>query len=256
MSLECLPVDWLPIHWLPCRGDPDEIATAVRPPGPVRVLIVEAEPLFAEFFVEILERDPNIAIVGVAPTADAALDETRAHAPEVVLGQMHAIAQDDYRLCDLLREQHPAVPILVIATDRDMERWVRAYTAGVRGWMHRGAIREMLPNAVHAVARGGYWFHPGCMIFLYDRDMGLSEGVETLEAELAEFKGPLSRLTRTEKELLADLVEGLTDAQICQRRSVSLATVKTHVRHILRKLEVGSRGEAAALARSLGFPRR
>jgi DNA-binding NarL/FixJ family response regulator len=251
-----LGLDWIPPHWLPYRGEyDDETEPYLRPPGPARVLILEENPLMGALFARILKRDPDIAIVAVTHTAEAALHGIREHAPEVMLCQMGAAAREDFRLCELLRDAGSPVALLVIAADDEVWHWREAYVQGVRGWIHRHAVGEMLPSAVHGIVRQGSWIGPAGMAAFYGRDDTLAEYIETLEAQLAENREPLSRLTRTEKETLTDLVAGLTDEQIRRRRGVSLSTVKTHVRHILRKLAVGHRREAAALAQKLGFLR-
>jgi DNA-binding NarL/FixJ family response regulator len=125
--------------------------------------------------------------------------------------------------------------------------------SGIDGWISRDFILHLLPNAIRAVAGGAHWIDPSLAAQLMEEMESFFSRVEGMERRLARYESPLGRLNERQHEILLDLMEGLTNRQIAERRHLSEAAVKDNVSQILHRLNVPDRKEAAALARKFGL---
>ena len=213
---------------------------ALRVSGPlsdVDVLVVDAERAFAEGLALCLGAD-TAAPVRSAGGAVEALHLTGQQPPDVVvLGAEPGTWQPAFLRA--LRRRHPGVAVLVLsaaAGDEDLRELVKA---GARGWLPKSAPLAELSRVVEQVAAGQWWLPRELM------GQVVQELDQQAEAAVAER---LDALTYRERQVLAAMAEGLSRAEIARRLRLSVNTVRTHVQHLLAKLEVHTSLEAVALA--------
>lgn len=215
----------------------DEMAVLGDPGKPIKVLVVGADPLARGGLVLLLEREPEVVVLGqTAPGADlaAALEGDEPDAVVWDLGRGPGAA-DTGRIRDLERYRLPAV---VLVADEDAA--AEAYGAGARALLFRDAEPARIVAALQAVAEG-----------LVTLDDALATALLRPPAALQE--APQEALTPRELEVLQLLAMGLGNKQIGDRLAISEHTAKFHVNAILAKLGARTRTEGVVRAARLGL---
>ncbi|MDI6773345.1 MAG: response regulator transcription factor [bacterium] len=208
-------------------------------PAVSSVLMLEVAGAFRIQIVTYLRAAPDLKVVGAMVVGPEALAFVRRTAPDIAV--MDADRLDGPLLDHIhqLREASPHTRLLVLADDCPGEELRPALNSGLWGYLHRDAPQDVLVWALRAVARG--------RIVLY---CSLSPDQFGLREKFNHGPGgALNALSPREAEVLAAIAGGHTDTQIACRLRLSVSTVKTHVRSILRK--TGGRNRAGAIA--MGF---
>lgn len=221
----------------------DEISTAAsRPSQPrsvIRVVVCAGVRLYREGFAEVLGRQPEIELVGVYGDADEAASHLVALGPDVVL--VDATGPDSLAAVGAIVCAVPEVKTVSLALPEVEETVLAHAEAGVSGYVTRDSSLDELLEVLKSTVRGEVLCSPRIAGSLLRRVTVLaSEGART---------GAPGRLTRREQEIVSLIDEGLSNKQIARRLSIELTTVKNHVHHILEKLGVTRRAEAAAALR-------
>jgi DNA-binding NarL/FixJ family response regulator len=182
-------------------------------------------------------------VVGEAGDGAAALTETAALRPDVVLMDVRMPGVDGIEATGRIRAEHPDVRVLVLTTFDLDEYAFGALRAGAGGFLLKDARREELVAAVRAVAAGDATLAPRItrrMIELVTADgVGAPASVD------------LSSLTERERDVLEAMARGLTNAEIAAELFLGESTVKTHVGRILSKLPARDRVHAVLIAHGL-----
>jgi DNA-binding NarL/FixJ family response regulator len=213
--------------------------------GQVRVVIADDHRLMREGTAALLGLDPRIEVVGMASNGREALALTDSRAPDVVLLDLEMPDLGGIEACAAIRSRHPQVEVLILTVSENEPDVWSALRMGAAGYLLKDMPPSELIEAVLDAGRG----EPRIAQRMAGR-------------MLREFAGgvrsagdPLLELSPREREVLALLAEGLRNREIAERLFVSETTVKTHVRHVLEKLRLRNRAEAAAFAaRHLGQP--
>ncbi|MGH8286392.1 MAG: LuxR C-terminal-related transcriptional regulator [Steroidobacteraceae bacterium] len=200
----------------------------------VRVMIVSEVRLYREGLMHALASQQGVEVVG------GAAGDVRICAPQLVLADSAIVRTTELaaRAADL------GVPVVAFAVDEhDEEEVLACAEAGVAGFVARDATMEELLKAVQTAAHG---------------DLPCSPRVARLLVRCVAARGLLrqrthanARLTRREAEIVRLIDDGLSNKEIARRLSIETATVKNHVHHLLEKLQVHRRGEAAAIVRAV-----
>jgi two-component system nitrate/nitrite response regulator NarL len=208
----------------------------------IRVLICSDVRVYREGLAEILNGRSGIAIAGTSAGGLESLDSVRTLGPDIVLLDM-SMAGSMPVLREITALSGDARVLALGVTDSGPE--VVAYAeAGVAGYVTRTETLDQLIDALLTVARGEAPCSPCAAAMLLRR-------VSTLAAGQRGRPCPTVRLTARERQILRLIGTGLSNKQIGQRLCIELPTVKNHVHHILEKLGVPSRHQAAQLAREL-----
>ena len=206
-------------------------------PAVSSVLMLEAAGTFRIPIVTYLRDAPDLEVAGAMVVGPEALAFVRRTAPDIAVLDADRLDGPLLDHIHRLREASPHTRLLVLAEDCPGEDLRPALNSGLWGYLHRDAPQDVLVWALREVARGRIVLY--CS--LSPEQLGLRE----------EFNhgpgGTLSALSRRESEILAAIADGETDAQIARRLEVSVPTVKTHVRSILRK--TGAHNRAGAVAK-------
>ena len=214
----------------------------------VRVLLVDDQPLLRAGFRMILEETPTIEVVGEADNGHAALRQTSALKPDVVLMDIRMPQMDGLEATRLLTARKSPSRVLVLTTYDLDEYAYAALRAGASGFLLKDAPVNELVNAIHAVANGHAVVAPRVTRLLLDT---YAHRLPDLNGNSAQ--ATLQRLTPRERDVLLEIARGLTNAEIAATLSISEVTVKSHVGAILAKLDLRNRVAAVILAYELGL---
>jgi DNA-binding NarL/FixJ family response regulator len=214
--------------------------------SPTRVLLVDDHVLFREGLGWILASQPDMEVVGEAGDGLEALVKTRALKPDLVLMDIQMPGMDGLEATQLIKKEFPDITVVMLTVRGDDEQLFTAIKLGAQGFLLKDIrSREML-EMLHSALRGEAALSPALAGRVLDEFRRLSQHA-VLDGE-----DDLS-LTQREGEVLGQIAHGASDKEIAAALSLSLHTVKTHVRNILAKLQVSSRREAARLARQKGL---
>ncbi|MFF9913490.1 response regulator [Streptomyces sp. NPDC013457] len=214
----------------------------------IRVVIADDEPLIRAGIRMILTSDEEIEVVAEAADGRQAVEEARAHAADVVLLDIQMPVLDGLSALPELRRAAPSTRVIVLTTFGERENVLRALEHGGAGFLLKDTAPAELIRAVRAAAAGDAYLSPAATRHVVEQ---LASGREVARAEQA--RGRVAALSEKEREVLALLGEGLSNADAGRRLHMSEATVKTYVSRILAKLGCENRVQAALLARDAGL---
>lgn len=202
---------------------------------PIRVLVVDDQPLFAEALSAWLSREPDVQVVAAAQTVAAARDLLAGTPVDVVLVDLDLGDESGIDLLDHVRDHHPGARPVVLTASTSPDALADAVRRGAASWLPKTADGGTLTRVVRGVLRGECWIPP--------------ELLGGLLRTLTERPGAgwADRLTVRERQILQCLVDGLTRDEIADRLFLSANTVRTHTQNLLAKLSVHSVLEAVAL---------
>lgn len=230
-------------------GTPASPATQIAPvPGP-RVVIADDQELVRTGFRMILTAR-GIDVVGVAADGVEAVCEVRRLRPDVVLLDIRMPRLDGLEAARQILADAPECRVIMLTTF-DLDQYVyAALAAGASGFLLKDVTPEYLANAVRLVNTGDALLAPSITRRLVERCAAASAarggGVPALHPDL-------DVLTPREREVLALLGHGLSNAELAQEFTLSEATVKTHVARIFAKLTLRDRAQAVVLAYETGL---
>ena len=217
-----------------------------RPP---RVVLADDQPLMRAAFRTILESD-GIAVVGEAEDGAAAVDVTRRVRPDVVLMDVRMPGRDGIdATAEIVAALGAAVKVLVLTTFDEDAALYGALAAGASGFLLKNSTPEDVLQAIRRVAAGDAVLDPTVTGRVLARFADPTNRADRLTAD----PRALDRLTERERDVLALIARGLTNAEIAGRLGVGEATSKTHVSRVLTKLGVRDRVQAVIYAYETGF---
>jgi len=219
--------------------------------APVRVLVADDDALMRAGLRAVLASDARIAVVGEAADGAEAVARARALAPDVVLMDVRMPGLDGIAATRELLAAVPDARVLILTTFEQDDYVFGALRAGASGFLLKRARPEELIAAVHAVADGDALLSPSVTRTVIDRLAGVAAERAAPEHEPAE----LAELTPREREVLALLARGLSNAEIAAALLVEESTVKTHVKRVLTKLRLRDRVQAVIYAYERGLAR-
>ncbi|GIE96295.1 response regulator [Paractinoplanes rishiriensis] len=208
---------------------------------PIRVLVADDQALIREGIASLLAIEPGIEVVGTAADGRAAVELAVRNRAEVVLMDVRMPVLDGLHAAELLRERLPSCRVLMLTTFDDEEYVLRALRAGTGGYLLKDLPPRELAQAVR-LARAGVDQHDSAAI---RRLVGALDRVPP--------ERPRLELTEREHEVLRLIARGATNREIARQLFVSEGTVKNHVSHILGRLGLRDRTQAAIYARDHGL---
>ena len=238
--------------------------------GPIRVLLVDDQPLLRMGFRLILDGEDDLSIVGEASDGAEAVRQVRDLAPDVVLMDVRMPVLDGIGATQAIAASGARTKVIILTTF-DLDEYAFAgLRAGASAFLLKDVAPEELVSAVRVVASGDAVVAPRVtrrLLETYVRGAGTGAGGASgggagaggasgqgSPAGSRSAKDPLLEdLTPREAEMLGAMAEGLSNAEIAHRYFLSEATVKTHVRRILTKLHLRDRVQAVVYAYETGL---
>ena len=213
---------------------------------PIRVVLADDEALLREGLATILGLQPDIEVVGQAADGIEALALVKELRPDVVILDITMPRLDGLGVAERLRRTGDATRVLLLTSfDRD-EYLVKAFRAGVGGFVLKDLTREQLADAVRTVARGDQLVAPSVT-------RRLVESVVARTGTDAAATERITRLTARERDVLKLVARGLSNQEIASRLVLGEATVKTHLGSVFSKCGLRDRAQAVILAYESGL---
>jgi DNA-binding NarL/FixJ family response regulator len=214
----------------------------------VRVLIVDDDDLMRAGLRGVLASDERIELVGEADDGRQAVYRTRLLKPDVVLMDVRMPDLDGISATRELLTAFPDVKVVILTTFEQDDYIFGALSAGASGFLLKRTSPEELIAAIHAVAAGDSLLSPSVTRRVIDRMARQPAPGTAVDRRLAE-------LTPREREVLAHVARGLSNAEIAAELVIEESTVKTHVKRILMKLRLRDRVQAVIFAYESGVVR-
>jgi DNA-binding NarL/FixJ family response regulator len=209
----------------------------------IRVVLADDQAVVRDGLVLLLSAAPDVEVVGAASDGEQAIELVRAQQPDVALLDLRMPKKTGDQVAAVLAEQAPSVKVLVLTTFADDAAILPALRAGAAGYLTKDASGEELVGAIRDVAAGRTVLDPSVQRRLVELVARAPEPAPAPEPEPA-----AGGLTRREVDVVRLVAEGLSNQQIARRLVVSEATVKTHLNHVLSKLDVDGRPGLVAWA--------
>ncbi|WP_447040443.1 response regulator transcription factor [Streptomyces sp. DSM 118878] len=215
---------------------------------PIRVAVVDDQPLIRAGFSMVLAGQDDIEVVGEAENGADALDLLRRIEADVVIMDIRMPVMDGIQATEQLMRLDDPPGVLVLTTFDNDEDAFAALRAGAGGFLLKNAPATEVVNAIRVLAAGESVVAPRITRLLLDR----------VSDQLAPANGQAERLdalTARERDVLALVARGLSNAEIAAELYVAGATVKTHLGNLMAKLHLRDRAQAVAFAYESGLVR-
>jgi DNA-binding NarL/FixJ family response regulator len=201
-----------------------------------RILIADDHAIVREGLRRILAADPTFVVAGEASDANEVMAAVRAGGFDVLLLDLSMPGRSGIELVKRVKEERPALSVLVLSMHAEQQYAVRAIRAGASGYLTKDTASTQLTAAIRKVASGGLFITPAVA-------EALALGLQAADGEL-----PHKRLTDREFEIFLMLANGESVTGIAERLSLSVKTASTHKTHILEKMKFGSIAELVRYA--------
>lgn len=198
--------------------------------GEITVLLADDHEVVREGLRLALLRSPHIRVVGEAADGETAVTLVERRRPDVVVMDLCMPQMDGIEATEEIVQRAPETKVLIFTAYSERALLQRGLESGARGYVLKEAPHETLLRAIEKVAGGETFVDPA------------------LIPSLATGKDGQDILTQREREILQLLADGMSNPEVAQRLFISQETVKSHVRHILAKLEAETRTQAVAIA--------
>lgn len=201
---------------------------------PIRILVVDDHFMVRMGLSASLSVEPDMQVVAEAGNGQEALDAYRKHHPSLVIMDVRLPGMSGADSTAAILAEFPDARVLMLSTHSGEEEIYRAMQAGARGYVVKSVMREELLRAIREVYAGRRYLDPA---------------VASLLAERVSHRS----LTSRELEVLQMVAKGLGNKEIAAALNIAEVTVKLHVSHVLEKLDVKDRTEAATVALQRGI---
>ena len=214
---------------------------------PVSVFLIDDHTLMRRGLVALLAQQPDLKVIGEAADAGQALRLVPELRPDVILLDNHLPGVTGIDAIAGLREASPNSRILMLTVSEDGQDLAAALRKGAQGYLLKTIEGHMLADAIHRAMRGESVVSPemmGKLVAALRSQDAVVATEEPVEAEAEEAP----QLSPREEEVLGEIARGASNKEIARALDIAETTVKIHVQHILRKLGLSSRVQAAVYA--------
>lgn len=215
--------------------------------NPIRVLLADDHALFREGLAGIISTQPDMAVVGEAGDGLETIVKANELKPDLVLMDIQMPGCDGLEATLKIKKELPKTVVVVLTVREEEEKLFEAIKSGAQGYLLKSIRSRELLDMLRGAMRGEAAISPTLAGQMLEEFRRISQQIPKDNQDK-----PVD-LTNREQEVLSLVARGLSDKQIAAQLTISLHTVKSHLRNILSKLQVNSRREAAWLAKSKGF---
>ncbi|MBN8231945.1 response regulator transcription factor [Corallococcus macrosporus] len=231
--------------------------TSSAAPLPIRVFVVEDQTKILKNQLRLFEGHPDIDIVGTALSGEAALAEVERDQPDVMLLDLGLPRMSGIDVTREVKARFPKVEILIFTIFDEEDKVLEAVKAGASGYLLKGATVDKIVEAIKEVRAGGTVIQPNLARrllrhFRVEPDtapvptepLPVTPSAAEAAADASAREPLLKPLSDREREILQLIAKGVSNSEAARLLSLSKATIRTHLEHIYRKLEVTNRVEA------------
>ena len=202
----------------------------------VRIAVIDDHTLFRRGLISLLAREPGFAVVAEAADGFEGIKAVGASKPDVVLLDLNMPGISGLEAIGAIRKEAPDARIVMLTVSEDAEDLLQALRDGATAYLLKNIEAEFLVSAIRRAAEGDSVVSPEMTAKLVER------------VRAGEKSAPADVLSAREREILVHLARGFSNKEIARALAVAESTVKIHVQHILRKLNLASRVQAAIWA--------
>jgi two-component system response regulator DevR len=205
-----------------------------RAPARIRVMLVDDHAVVRAGLKALLERHPDLTVVGEAQDVQSAVETARRLRPDVVVMDIRLPDGSGVEACREIRGERPETHVVMLTSYADEEAIVNSVMAGAVGYLLKDARPDALIEAIHVAHAGGSLLDPTVAATILQR------------MRAGPVDDPWATLTPQEREVLERITQGETNRQIGLELHLSEKTIKHYVSNILGKIGVDNRAAAAA----------
>ncbi len=200
---------------------------------PIRVTIVEDDDVMMEALYNAIQDDPELVLAGRFNTAERFLEGMPADPPQVVIMDINLPGISGVEAVRTMKPRFPEMQFLICTVQDDDDNLFRAICAGATGYLLKDASSERIIASVKEVHTGGS-----------PMSAGIARRVLHIVRQQHDPAPEIAHLTERERQVLEELAQGFRYKEIADRLSLSMDTVRTHIRNLYHKLQVSSRTDA------------
>lgn len=212
--------------------------------GSTRIIIIDDHDIARAGMRSLISGTPGIELIGEGVDGAEALELCRQRQPDMVLMDVRMPGMDGLASTMAIKQEYPRISVILITIHDSPEYMLMALRAGASGYLLKDIKRQDLISAIRQVQRGEAFLNNELVTRVLQQIHGLAL---THRHELIEH------LTVRELEVLRILAKGHTNREIAEQLRISAGTVKVHVEHIIAKLQVSDRTQAAVRAIEIGL---
>ena len=222
---------------------------ASRPP--IRILVVDDHTLFRRGITALLARDPQFEVIADAADAGEAQRRAQELQPDLILLDNHLPGVNGVDALPALREAAPLARVLILTVSEDEQDLATALRKGACGYLLKTMEGDALAEAIVRAMRGESVVADEMTgkLFAAFRDATTTP----VQTDSGTPPSPITQLSPREQEILRGIARGASNKVIARELGIAETTVKIHVQHVLRKLDVASRVQAAVIATEHGL---
>jgi two-component system nitrate/nitrite response regulator NarL len=226
----------------------------ISEPPPIRILVVDDHTLFRRGLTALLSRDARLTVVGDAADAGQAQRKAQELQPDLILLDNHLPGVNGVDALPALREAAPQARILMLTVSEDANDLAAALRGGADGYLLKTIEGDALTVAIQRAMQGDSVIAPEMMSKLVAAYRGATTTAPAASAPaVSVMEAALASLSPRERDILRGIARGASNKEIARENGIVETTVKIHVQHILRKLDVSSRVHAAVIATEHGL---
>lgn len=214
--------------------------------GPIRVLVVDDQPVFTEMLQVVLDMEPDIQVLGKAFTGDDGLRLALETQPDVLLVDYHMPGLTGLEVIKGLKEEGVNTTVVVLTADTDEAIMAEAIAAGAAGYITKQQALNEVVQAVRTASEG----EPVVPAFMIPRILSHFHKQQQREQQAEMLR---EKLSAREIQILEQLARGASNEEISETFVLSPNTVRTHIQNVLKKMGVHSKLQATTLALQLGI---
>jgi DNA-binding NarL/FixJ family response regulator len=214
----------------------------------IRILLVDDHDLFREGLAGIISTQPDMQVVGEAADGLEAIVKAKELQPDLILMDIQMPGCDGLEATQKIKQENPTTVLVMLTVRDEEEKLFEAIKNGAQGYLLKNISSKELLEELRGAMRGEAVISPILAGRMLEEFRRLSQ-----HQPRAAVQDEITLLSLREVEVLSLVAQGFTDKEIAAHLSISLHTVKSHLRNILAKLQVNSRREAAWLARNKGL---
>jgi two-component system, NarL family, response regulator LiaR len=215
------------------------------------VVIIEDQPIVRIGLVTTLHRIEGLKVIGEAADGAAGVEEVLRLRPDVTIMDIGLPILDGVEATRRIKESWPEALVLMLTSRESEEHISASLAAGADGYCLKSVSAEQLALALTIIMGGTIWLDPAIAKQVLKQQFATTS--ESKDRPAAKKERGKFDLSEREVEVLTLLVEGLNNQQMAERLCLSLETIKTHMRHIMEKLAVADRTQAAVKAMRQGL---